>query len=81
MMALIGIALAGMLIVAIILLGGHWVRRQGLHRRGRAVPPDRVPLRRESQPPSKAAADALPNPAPPTPNTIADQSNSGETRT
>jgi hypothetical protein len=40
-MALVGIALLGLLFVAVILLGGHWVRRQGKHRRGRAVPPDR----------------------------------------
>jgi hypothetical protein len=44
MMALLGIALLGMLIVVIILLGGHWVRRQGNFRRGRSVPPDRAPI-------------------------------------
>ena len=42
MMALLGIALLGMLLVVIILLGGHWVRRQGYHRRGPAVPPDLI---------------------------------------
>jgi hypothetical protein len=43
-MALIGIALLGMLLVVIILLGGHWVRRQGSYRRGASVPPDRRPI-------------------------------------
>ncbi len=47
-MALIGIALVGLLFVVIILLGGHWVRRQGTPRRGPVVPPDRAPLRSES---------------------------------
>ena len=42
LMALLGIALLGMLIVVIILLGGHWVRRLGDHRRGPVVPPDFV---------------------------------------
>src|SRR5687768_14246039 len=49
-MALIGIALLGMLLVVVILLGGHWVRRQGSYRRGRSVPPDRRPLIGESEP-------------------------------
>jgi hypothetical protein len=44
MMALLGIALLGMLLVVVILLGGHWVRRQGSHRRGPPVPRDRNPL-------------------------------------
>lgn len=43
-MALIGIALVGLLFVVMILLGGHWARRQGTHRRGPVVPPDRVPI-------------------------------------
>jgi hypothetical protein len=47
-MALIGIALVGLLLVVIILLGGHWVRRQGTPRRGPVVPPDRAPIRRDS---------------------------------
>lgn len=42
LMALLGIALLGMLIVVIILLGGHWVRRLGDYRRGPVVPPDFV---------------------------------------
>jgi hypothetical protein len=44
-MALIGIALVGLLFVVMILLGGHWVRRQGTPRRGPIVPPDRAPIR------------------------------------
>lgn len=44
LMALLGIALLGMLLVVLILLGGHWVRRIGAHRRGPSVPPDRFPV-------------------------------------
>ena len=44
-MALIGIALVGLLLVVMILLGGHWVRRQGTPRRGPVVPPDRAPMK------------------------------------
>ena len=44
LMALLGIALVGLLLVVVILLGGHWVRRQGNFRRGPSVPPDRPPL-------------------------------------
>lgn len=44
LMALLGFALVGMLLVVIILLGGHWVRRQGNFRRGPVVPPDRNPI-------------------------------------
>lgn len=40
MMALLGIALLGMFLVVIILLGGHWVRRQGSRQHGPVVPPD-----------------------------------------
>lgn len=58
LMALLGIALLGMLIVAVILLGGHWVRRQGNFRRGRAVPPDRPLLEREA---SSTAGSNVPN--------------------
>lgn len=47
-MALLGIALIGMLFVVMILLGGHWVRRQGRTRRGPAVPPDRAPLKADA---------------------------------
>ena len=47
-MALLGIALLGLLIIVMILLGGHWVRRQGRFRRGPAVPPDRLPLKPQS---------------------------------
>jgi len=48
-MALLGIALLGMLIVVITLLGGHWVRRWGDRSRGPAVPPDLI-VPRDSSP-------------------------------
>lgn len=40
LMAILGIALLGMLLIVFILLGGHWVRRIGSHRRRHVVPPD-----------------------------------------
>jgi len=43
MMALLGILLLGMMFVVFVLVGGHWIRRLGSHRRGPAVPPDVVP--------------------------------------
>ncbi len=49
LMALLGILLLGMLLVVGILLGGHWVRRQGRERRGPVVPPD-VLLPRTTEP-------------------------------
>lgn len=49
LMALLGIALLGMLIVVFILLGGHWVRKIGSYRRGPVVPPD-VLVRHERGP-------------------------------
>lgn len=58
LMALLGIALVGLLLVAAILLGGNWVRRQGRHRRGTAVPPDRTPLLHEGSR-SKSLHDRL----------------------
>jgi hypothetical protein len=42
LMALLGIALLGLLLIVFILLGGHWVRRIGSYRRGPSVPPDLV---------------------------------------
>jgi hypothetical protein len=48
MMALLGIALLGLLIIVIVLLGGNWVRKQGNFRRGPSVPPDRLPLARRT---------------------------------
>ena len=39
-MALLGILLIGLLLIVIVLLGGHWVRRLGSYRRGPAVPAD-----------------------------------------
>jgi hypothetical protein len=49
-MALLGIALVGLLFVVMILLGGHWARRQGTPRRGPVVPPDRAPLKPVERP-------------------------------
>ncbi len=48
LMALLGIALLGLLIVVVILLGGNWVRKQGNFRRGPSVPPDRSPIPRRT---------------------------------
>jgi hypothetical protein len=59
-MALIGIALVGLLFVVMILLGGHWVRRQGTPRRGPVVPPDREPLKRDSPQPHNEHDDGNP---------------------
>src|SRR5262245_4713898 len=47
LMALLGIALLGLLLIVIILLGGNWARKQGNYRRGPSVPPDRPPIRRK----------------------------------
>lgn len=47
-MALLGIALLGMLMIVATLLGGHWVRRWGNRLRRPAVPPDLIiPKQRE----------------------------------
>lgn len=43
LMALLGIALLGMLMIVATLLGGHWVRRWGDRVRRPAVPPDVLP--------------------------------------
>jgi len=43
-MVLLGLVILGLFIVVAILLGGHWVRRLGKHRRGPSVPPDVAPL-------------------------------------
>ena len=60
LMALLAIALLGLLMIVGTLLGGHWVRRLGEHRRGPAVPPDvlssrssakQPPLLRPQEPP------------------------------
>lgn len=51
-MALIGIALLGMLMIVATLLGGHWVRRWGDRVRSPTVPPDiLIPRPSESKPP------------------------------
>lgn len=41
-MALLGIALVGLLLIAGTMLAGHWVRRQGSVRRGPVVPADTI---------------------------------------
>jgi hypothetical protein len=68
MMALLGIALLGLLLVVFILLGGHWVRRIGSHRRGPVVPPDIV---LKKGPPAEEAR--LPNADRPTSETFVDE--------
>jgi hypothetical protein len=54
MMALLGIALVGLLLIAGTMLGGHWVRRLGSIRRGPVVPKDVILPRPE---PSKSSRD------------------------
>lgn len=52
LMALLGIALLGMLMIVATLLGGHWVRRWGDRVRRKSVPPDVVvPRKSESSAP------------------------------
>jgi len=46
-MALLGIALLGMLLIVGTLLGGHWVRRWGDRHRRPAVPPDAIVRRKD----------------------------------
>ena len=62
-MALLGILLLGLLLIVIVLLGGHWVRRLGSYRRGPAVPPDfRVGAEgttKQTAPEFKQSADEL----------------------
>lgn len=48
-MALLGIALLGMLMIVATLLGGHWVRRWGDRVRRPAVPPDVMIPRQEKK--------------------------------
>ncbi len=48
-MALLGIALLGMLLIVGTLLGGHWVRRWGDRRRRPAVPPDVIVSREDRE--------------------------------
>ena len=40
LMALLGICLVGLLLIAVTMLGASWVRKQGTFRRGPVVPPD-----------------------------------------
>lgn len=61
LMAVLGIALLGLLMIVGTLLGGHWVRRLGKHRRGPAVPPDvssaRLSARKQATFPPKIPPD------------------------
>lgn len=60
LMALLGIALIGFLLVVGTMLGAHWVRRLGRFRRGPAVPSDVPPLRSTSKPSNVNSAIILP---------------------
>lgn len=62
LMALLGIALLGMLLVVVILLGGNWVRKQGKYHRGPSVPPDRLPLRRSTDTEPATSDATIPGP-------------------
>ena len=61
LMALLGILLLGMLMVVATLLGGHWVRRWGAHRRGPAVPPDLLLKKNPQDAPLSTAPPKLPS--------------------
>ena len=79
-MALLGIALVGMMLVVFILLGGHWVRRQGNFRRGSTVPPDRAPLVRAEDAPPVEPAPSTPDGGRAARDTVAgDSADPGET--
>jgi hypothetical protein len=58
LMSLVVIVLIGVLFIAAILVGGHWVRRQGSVRRGPPVPPDRAPLATSSKGAQTAESDS-----------------------
>jgi hypothetical protein len=58
LMSLVVIVLIGVLFIAAILVGGHWVRRQGSVRRGPPVPADRAPLATLSKGAQTAESDA-----------------------
>lgn len=58
-MALLGIALLGMLMIVATLLGGHWVRRWGDRVRRPPVPPDvLIPRQEKTEPPKTPDDDA-----------------------
>lgn len=58
LMSLVVIVLIGVLFIAAILVGGHWVRRQGSVRRGPPVPADRAPLATPPKGAQTAESDA-----------------------
>jgi len=77
-MAIIGILLVGMFLVAAVLLGGNWARRQGRRRPGPSTPPDRMPAAPERL---GAAIDLSGDDSPPTGETMVDNSRGeGDTR-
>ena len=79
MMALLGIAILGLLIIVVILLGGSWVRKQGNFRRGPSVPPDRSPLPRRSTDGESTAGEETTAPGQAGVDTVRDRPNHGET--
>jgi hypothetical protein len=63
LMALVGILLVGVFLIAVTMLGGSWVRKLGHVRRGPVVPPDLM-IQRRNQPPTSDSQDTttqLPN--------------------
>ena len=50
-MAILAIVIAGMFMVALAVLGGHWARRQNRLTPQRTTPADRRPLHSKSEPP------------------------------
>ncbi len=58
-MALLGIALLGLLMIVATMLGGHWVRRWGDHVRRPSVPQDVIMPRPTASTPSPISDDRL----------------------
>ena len=79
LMALLGIALLGLLIVVVILLGGNWVRKQGNFRRGPSVPPDRSPIPRRTTDGASPAGDETSAPTQAGIDTVRERPNRDET--
>ena len=79
LMALLGIALLGLLIVVVILLGGNWVRKQGNFRRGPSVPPDRSPIPRRTTDGALPASDETNAPTQAGIDTVRERPNRDET--
>ncbi len=79
LMALLGIALLGLLIIVVILLGGNWVRKQGNFRRGPSVPPDRSPILRRVSDGASPASDETSTPTQAGVDTVRERPNRDET--